>query len=75
MTITESLRAAVIAAIDDGRETRYSVAKNAGIDYTGFIRWLDEDRDIRASTIDKLASYFGLALTDAQPQEKKPRKK
>jgi hypothetical protein len=73
MAITAQLKTAVNDAVESGRETRYSIAKNAGLDYASFIRWLDEDRDIRASTIDKLASYFGLSLTETQ--ERKPRKK
>lgn len=67
MKVSEQLKAAVQEAIDAG-ETRYAVAKGAGIRYTTFARWLDEDRDIRASTIDRLAEYFGLSL-------KKDRKK
>ncbi len=62
MTISEKLRAIVLKAISDGTETRYSIAKQAGIDYRTFARWLDEDRDIRLSTVDKLAEYFHLKL-------------
>jgi len=74
MTISEILRATVEKAIKDGRETRYSIAKNAGIDFTGFNRWLDDSRDIRASTIDKLGEYLGAELTIPPPAKKTAKK-
>lgn len=63
MAISTDLRKAVEEEIASSRETRYSLAKAAGIDYYSFTRWLDENRDIRASTIDALAEYLCLELT------------
>lgn len=68
MTISENLKLAVEKAIKAG-VSRYEIAKQAGIDYAGLSRWLDDGTDIRASTIDKLASYFGLELSPAKPSK------
>ena len=62
MPLSASLRKAVEAAVKEG-ETRYSVAKGAGVDYSVLVRWLDEGRDIRLSTVDQIAEYLGLDLT------------
>jgi hypothetical protein len=59
MVIAEQLRKAVNDAIARGT-TRYAIAKGAGIKYTTFVRWLDEDRDIRLSTVSRLADYLNL---------------
>jgi len=82
MSVSERIRVAVAAAITSG-QTRYAIAKGAGIGYGVLARWLDEGRDIRASTIDKLAEHLGLelvpkaspaALRSEQPAVKKVRK-
>jgi hypothetical protein len=62
--VTGSIRDAVDKAVASG-VTRYAIARDAEIDYATFARWLDEGRDIRASTIDKLAAHFGLVLVPA----------
>ena len=59
MTLAEQL----YDAIEYSGLTRYRVAKDAGIDYMVLCRFLDEDRDIRLSTIEKLAAYFGMRFT------------
>jgi hypothetical protein len=65
MTINNAVSAPLRKAVEDAiakGATRYSIAKGAGIDQASFVRWLDEGRDIRISTADKLAAYFGLVL-------------
>jgi hypothetical protein len=57
-TIDDVLRRAVAAR----KETRYASAHNAGITYRTFARWLDEEADIRLSTVEALATYLGLEL-------------
>lgn len=66
MLISEKLKSTVELAISSGKETRYSIAKNAGVDYATFSRWLDTGRDIRSTTIDKLGVYFRLELKRAK---------
>ena len=43
--------------------SRRQIAKEAGVDYYALARFLDEDRDIRLSTLEKLAEYFGMRFT------------
>jgi len=75
MGISETIRKSVDSAIADG-ETRYSIAKAAGVDYRTFARFLDEDRDVRSSTLDALASHLGLAMVviDSLPSDHPARK-
>ena len=61
MTVSETLRAAITAAMRRG-VTRYRIAKDSGVDHTALSRFLTEGRDIRVSTVDALASYLGLEL-------------
>jgi hypothetical protein len=60
--ISDILREAAVGAIESGRETRYSLAKQCRLDYPSLARWLDEGRDIRLSTVDAIAEYLGLTL-------------
>lgn len=60
--ISAALREAVERRIANGHDTKYSLAKNAGVKYSVLFRWLEGNRDIRASTIDALAEYLGLEL-------------
>ncbi len=62
MNVSDSLRAAVQAALAEGA-TRYQVGKGAGVDHTVLSRFLFEGRDVRVSTVDALAGYLGLELT------------
>ena len=73
MSLDKSIRQVVQAAIDGGHESRYSIAKVAGIDYRALSRWLDEDRDIRLSTASKLADYFGLRIVKGNGATRKRR--
>lgn len=67
MRVAEQLRAATDAALATGK-TRYEIAKGAGIKYSTLANWLDEDRDIRLSTVSALAEYLRLEL---KPRESK----
>lgn len=59
MTIAESIR----DAIERSGQTRYAIAKGAGMDYDVLARFLDQDRDLRLSNVQRLADYFGMRLT------------
>ncbi len=59
MKLSEQLKQAITAS----GKSRYKIAKEAGIDYYALARFLDEDRDIRLSTVQKLADLFGMRLT------------
>ena len=59
MELSEQLKRAVAAS----GKSRYEIAKEAEIDYYALARFLDEDRDIRLSTVQKLAKLFGMRLT------------
>ncbi len=50
-------------AIDRSGLSRYRIAKDADVDYMALWRFLDEDRDIRLSTVERLAEYLGLRFT------------
>jgi hypothetical protein len=56
-TITGTLR----DAVNSSEESRYAIAKGAGIDEAGLKRFADGN-DARGVTLDKLADYFGLEL-------------
>lgn len=43
--------------------TRYVIAKESGVSYEALMRFLDEGRDIRLSTVEKLAAFFEMELT------------
>lgn len=58
-----SLRDQLIAAIDASGQTRYEIAKGAGIDFAAFNRFVAGERDIRLSSVERLADYFGMRLT------------
>lgn len=71
MKAATELKAAVNAAISGGA-TRYSIAKGAGIGQSTFIRWLDEDRDIRFSTAAKLMDFLNLELRPIATTKARP---
>lgn len=59
-------------AIAKSGQTRYAIAKGAGVDYDALADFLDKGRDIRLSTAEKLASYLGMRLmTPPKPKRKK----
>lgn len=57
MTITDRLR----QAIEDSGETLYRVAKDSGLNYA-VVHSFARGGEIKMSTADKLADYFGLEL-------------
>jgi DNA-binding phage protein len=59
---------AIKRAIAARKETRYVTAKEAGVNYATLFRFLDDDADIRLSTVEALAEYLGLEL---KPKSKK----
>lgn len=61
--LTDTLLDAVNAATDSG-VTLYRIAKDSGVSFTALSRFVSgERRDIRISTAEKLAAYFGLSLS------------
>lgn len=69
MTVSESLRKAVKEAVVQGK-TRYRIAKDAGLDHTALTRFLAEGRDVRISTVDRLAEAVGLELRSKSGESK-----
>ncbi len=61
MTLSDTLRAAIHDAMARGT-TRYAISRDSGVDHSGLSRFLAEGRDLRASTIDRLAEFLGLEL-------------
>lgn len=58
-----TLQAQLLAAIEQSGLTRYRIAEDAGVDYYSLSRFLEEGRDIRLSSVEKLAAYFGMTFT------------
>jgi len=58
MSVSEQLR----KACETSGLTRYRIAKDSGVSYDALARFLNEERDLRLATADKLADYFGLVL-------------
>ena len=57
------------AAIKASDDTLYRIAKDSGCDYAVLSRFVSEGRDIKLSTVEKLADYFGMKLTAAKKGE------
>ena len=66
MTLSKQLKRAITAT----KETRYRVAKDSGVGYATLMRFLDENRDIRLSTVEALAKYLNLELKPARKAKK-----
>ena len=73
MTVASNLKFAVEQAIASGGETRYSIAKGSGVEYRSLVRWLDEDKDIRLSTVNAICSYLNLELRPKAATAAKPK--
>lgn len=58
--ITRQLR----AIIDDTGLTAYALGRDAGVDPGVVQRFLNEERDIRLETLDRLAEVLGLRLVE-----------
>ena len=61
MSIAQALRDAVKAAEARG-VTRYRIAKRSGLNHSALTRFVYENRDARASTLDALADCLSLEL-------------
>ncbi len=72
MKPSDQLRKVIEAAIKSGLETRYSIAKRAGVNYTVLANWLDRGTDVRSSTIDQLSESMGMDLTKSAKGPKLP---
>ena len=72
MKPSEKLRNVVEAAIASGKETRYSIAKRAGINYAVLTGWLDVGQNIRFSTVDQLCECMGMELVKSAKGPKLP---
>jgi DNA-binding phage protein len=57
-TIGEVLRRAIAAR----KETRYRTSKSSGVTHRTLDRFLDEQADVRLSTVQALADYLNLEL-------------
>ena len=61
MSVSDRVRSAIELAENKG-VTRHQIAKESGVDPAGLLRFLEQDADVRVSTIDKLVEYLGLEL-------------
>jgi len=63
-TIDEQLR----EAIENSGQTRYAIAKAAGVAQPIVDRFVSGERDLRLATAAKLAQALGLTLTKTEPR-------
>jgi len=61
MSVSESLRDAIREAIARGT-TRYVISRDSGVDHSGLSRFMADGRDLRVSTVDRLAEFLHLEL-------------
>lgn len=66
MTVTESIR----RAIERAKVSRYAIAKVTGVSPATLSRFVNRTRGLDGTSIDILATYFGLELRPV----KRPRK-
>lgn len=59
---TMSMTATLRRAIRDSGETPYRIAKDAGVDQSVLSKFIHGERDLKLSTVEKLAGYLGLEL-------------
>lgn len=59
MNIDQAIR----KAIKRSGQSRYRIAVGAGVDHAVLRRYLDEGRDVRLSTVEKLAAYLGVRVS------------
>lgn len=57
MSISDQLREAVRAC-----GSVYAVARDSGVNQSSLNRFMNGERDLRLTAVDKLANYFGLEL-------------
>ena len=65
-TISEQLR----NAIRGSGLTVYELAKQTGISSGQLYRFINGDRELRSSTMDELAAFFGMRLTKPKRHKK-----
>lgn len=61
-TVSETIR----AAIETADVTRYRIAKETGIEQSALSRFMSGERGLAMESIDLLAVYFGLELTETR---------
>ena len=61
-TVTDQLR----HAIADSGVTLYRVSKDSGVSYAAIHRFMAGTHDLKLGTVDKLAAYLGLKLTQSK---------
>jgi hypothetical protein len=65
------IREALLKQVRGSRKTLYRISRDTGINHTALTRFVTGDRpDIRISTADKLADYFGLSLQTTSGKRK-----
>ena len=62
-TMTDLLRRTILDAIEAGRTTYKGIERDTGVTRASAMRFATGRRSIRLDMADKLAAYFGLALT------------
>lgn len=66
-TMTEELRKSVA----DSGLSLYRIAKDSGVPHAAMHRFVNDGRDLKLSTADKLAAYFGLRLVGKESTKRK----
>lgn len=64
MDVSEQLRRTII----ESGQTHYRIWKESGVSSRIIDRFVGGTADVRASTIDRLCSYFGLELCPKKPE-------
>ena len=65
MSLEATIRRHVERRMDDG-ESRYRIAKDSGLPYNIFVRWLDKRGNLRLDNLEKLAAHLDLVLCPRQ---------
>jgi hypothetical protein len=71
MTMAKTLRDYVTEA----DATLYRISEDTGIDYGVLHRFVNDERDMRLATAQKLADYFDLELRPRATKRPKPKRK
>ncbi len=66
--ISRQLRSIIL----DSGQTAYALARDSGIDAGQIQRFLNEERDIKLETLDRLAEVLGLRLVETGRSKAKP---
>jgi transcriptional regulator with XRE-family HTH domain len=65
-TMTDLLRRTILDAIEAGRITYKGLERDSGVSRMSIMRFATGRRSLRLNVADKLAAYFGLALTSTR---------